>query len=639
MGNDHRQESERPADAYSSQKVKQSLIEFPYLDDEDYVCANVGRDLTYEAYVDLIYDRASPIRGRDREMSDLLMLLSRPGMRNVIILGPSGVGKTVLVEGLAQCIVKGQAPPNLRKTRIIATSFSEIWGYVGDSDNWGKYIKILKEIVSECQQLPAVLFMDEIHAIFAHRYSVQFVLPRLSRGELTIIGATTDQEYLTFIEPQPAVARRFHLYRLKEPSRSAVEEMIMESFKGRYKGVSAGSLLSRAEMRYLISQSDTYMPFEYHPAKALRLIDKILAVKTLAGDSSPIKREEIRRAVADSVGIPVEAIAAPVEQIQAMENVLNAHILGQQEAIARLCRRLIIARARTTVHRDRPQGVFLLAGPTGVGKTELAKALAAYLNGSDRELVRLDMSTYSSEASIHTLLGVPGVSSTEVAQRVPAFTRMVKEHPYGVLLLDEIEKAHPSVILLFLHAFDTGRMVDVLGNPIDLRNMVILMTTNLGFSVRQPIIATPGQTVSEIIRQEEAASLKMIRQYFPSEFLGRLDEILFFKPLTHEVMRGFIGQKLRRLEDAIEKRIHLSEDAMSFLCEQAFHPEYGARDLNRAMDNLLGYPLALLRFHSDETWEKARSIKVSLNSSKGELVAEIDKLKRRKIRSAGVKRS
>uniref|UniRef100_A0A831ZXD0 ATP-dependent Clp protease ATP-binding subunit n=1 Tax=Desulfacinum infernum TaxID=35837 RepID=A0A831ZXD0_9BACT len=607
---------------------RNGTVSFDQLDEDHYCCVRVGRDLTHRAYEHLKAGRSPPLMGREQEIRDLLALLSRPGMRNIMILGPSGCGKTALAEGLAWKIASGTVPPALRRTRIISTSFGNIWSYTGDSDNWAAYLKNLGKVVEECTKLPAILFMDEIHLIFGHRYSIQYLLPRLSEGELTIVGATTNAEYLRSIEPYPAVARRFHLYHIKEPPPEAVVQMILKRIKhiwpwpGWHKPP-----LSPAVARFLVNLSDTYMPFAHHPAKAFQLLDQVVARKAMAEDQNPIDKQDIRMAVASALGIPIETITAPALQLRAMENVLNAHILGQQEAIGRLCRRLLIARAGTTVHGDRPQGVFLLAGPTGVGKTELAKALAAYLNGSDRDLVRLDMATYATEGSIYALLGTPMASSNE-DPTVPVFTRMIKEHPYGVLLLDEVEKAHRSVMLLFLHAFDTGRMVDILGNIIDLRQMTILMTTNVGFSARQPVIPTPGLSAEEQSRQEEAATLKMIREHFPPEFLGRVDEILCFRPLTRQVMKGFIGQKIRRLEQATGKRIHLEEAAMSFLCEKAFHPDYGARDLNRAMDSLLGHPLALLKFENEEAWERIAALRVHLAPSGQALTVSVMKKKR-----------
>ncbi len=583
--------------------------------DADSICRQVGRDITYE----MQEKETPPILGRDDDIDRMLVLLSRQGMSNLILTGDPGVGKTVLIEALTRKILQGEVPAQLQGKRIIQTTFADIWGYVANSENWAKYIEILKKFLSECKSLNAIIFIDEIHTIFCHNYTMQYLRPYLSNGDLTIIGATTDQEYFTFIDKDRATARRFRTMRIKETDDSTTSAILDSIFKRRdpllYNVTEAEKMIT-----YLVSMTNAYIPYEFQPSKAIGILDEVIAGKAIAGDSSPMAESDIRRAVCKAIGIPEEAISAPKKRLEAMEDVLNAHILGQKGAIAKLGRRLYISKAALSVTPDRPDGVFMLAGPTGVGKTELAKVLASYINGSDRDLIRIDMSALSGPGSIYTLIGFPGSRSDEHVQDAPLLTLQLRSRPYSVLLLDEIEKAHPSVHMLFLHAFDSGRMLDNLGNEIYFRNTIIIMTTNLGFSIRQPIIGMPGQNHADAVKAHEDAAIQTIKGAFPPEFLGRVDDILIFKPLTSEIMRGFVGQKVRLLENITGKKIILSEEAIDLLCKRGFHQEYGARDLNRAVDDLLGYKLAIFKLSSD--WEKIDTIHVRKVEDRDELENE-----------------
>jgi len=599
--------------------------------DEDSACEKVGRDLTYYAQ----FDGCARVYGREEEIKQLLTWMMRPKKKNVIIIGESGVGKTSIVEEIAYRIASGKVPNELQGKRIIQTSFSDMWASVGKED-WGNYLDLLKRLIKECNTMGAFLFMDEIHTMFKHTYSMSYIRPAIARGELNILGATTEREYHTFVSPDPSTIRRFQVLRLKEPNEDTTCEMVSNAMKNDLKD--CGCTLRKADtLKYLVQLTNSYIPYQFQPGKSLDIIEQISAEQSAKSITSritdqdtkkvngkngnvafriPAKKEisksDIRRVVCRSVGIPEEAIIAPRERLDAMQQVLNTHIMGQQDAIAKLCRRLYISKARVSVSQDRPDGVFLLAGPTGVGKTELAKALSNYLTGSDKHLVRLDMSTYSTPYSIHSLIGTPGFHKDYEFQEAPLLTRLIKSNPYGVLLLDEIEKACKEVILLFLQAFDTGKMVDSLGNELYLKNMVIIMTTNTGFSDSRPVVLTPGQSSIDDNHEFERAAMATINNNdkFPKELLGRVDDILFFKPLTKDIMREFVGQKIHALEKITGKKFQVSDSAKEFLSEHGFHPEFGARDLNRAIDNLIGYNLAKIRL--DARWDSVEKITIAV---------------------------
>jgi len=321
------------------------------------------------------------------------------------------------------------------------------------------------------------------------------------------------------------------------------------------------------------------------------------------------------------VGAQEEALLASRERLAAMEVVLNSHVLGQPEAIARVCRRLFVSKAGVSVTPDRPDGVFLFAGPTGVGKTELAKALTAYLTGHEKNLIRLDMSAYH---SVYSLIGVPGEQSTEHVQDVPLLTRALRANPYSVLLLDEIEKADRQVWMLFLQAFDSGRITDSFGNEVFLKNTVVIMTCNVGFSTRKAVIRTPGEGLDYLRDEYERVAMTAIGDVFPREFLGRVDDILLFKPLTADIMQGFVEQKVAQLERIIEKPIRVSDAALSWLREKGFSAQYGARELNRAVDDLLGYKLAQVKMSAE--WSRVVEIRVEREPDSEELsVCGVDK--------------
>lgn len=582
---------------------------------ENSACLKVGCDLTWLAQ----QEKESHICGRDKEIERLILLLLRPGLKNVIVTGEPGVGKSALVEELAFRIAHGMVPQGLKRTRIIQTTLGDIWAAVGASDNWAGYMKLLKELISEIQEMKAILFMDEIHTIIEHHYSMSYLRPLLAKGALTMLGTTTEQEYYTYLERDRATARRFQILRIEETDEKTTYQ-ILKKVRSDFTTAHGLPDMPDETLDFLVHLSNVYIPFQFHPSKAVDILNQVVVNKALQNDNLAVTNKDIQKVVCDTVGIPEEEIEAPEERLTAMEGVLNRQILGQAEAISKLCRRLYVSKASVSVTPDRPDGVFLLAGPTGVGKTELAKALVTYLTGHSEYLIRLDMSAFTTADSVHSIIGSPGSNIADIYREVPLLTLQIKSRPYSVLLLDEIEKAHPMVRLLFLQAIDTGRMRDNLGNEVSLRSMVIIMTTNVGFSEIKAVIGIPGQSDLELASEYERAAMGAIRERFPKEFLGRIDEIIFFKPLTSDIMCGFVTQKIRALEKLTGKKIDMTESAMRLVCKIGFDPEYGARNLNRAVDNLLGYQLARLKL--SQRWKAIESVRVTPSTSSDGLKVE-----------------
>ncbi len=568
---------------------------------EDSIFRRVGEDLTFRVK----NNPPGDFSAREPEMRQLVRILGRRAKANPMILGDAGVGKTFLVKCLAWKIVNRDVPEWLLGRKVIRTSFYDVQaGVPGTYWEWGAYSKLLKELLEAASKEPVVLFIDEIHQIFGHPHSANILKPYIAENRVRLIGATTTEEFHRFVSRDEAVRRRFQEVSIAEPEGENLRRIVQAELRElqKYYGASAKPGL----VEYAIRLSNEYLPFRRQPDKTIDLLEQAFTECRMA-DKKTCDAANLRAALAEITGIPDETIAQEQEKTKGLERALNARVLGQEEAIAAICSRLTVTRSRVQMNPERPLGVFLIAGPSGVGKTELAKALALHYTGSEDNLVRIDMSAHQ---SLESLLGRPGPPNAENPEFLAPLTLQLRRHPFCVLLLDEFEKAGQQVRLAFLQAFDYGKLEDLQGNVIYFSGAIVLMTCNVGFGDQGLKIAGFGQNTQTDWRSAYQEVMKAVEAEFPREFLGRVDEILVFKPLTPKVMDGFIAQKLSRLSIRLGKNITLSEEAIEQIRKQGFSDKYGARPLNRAIDAVVGKALAQLKM--TEEWERAGTVEVIL---------------------------
>ena len=596
-----------------------------------------GRDLTEEARE----GKLDPVIGRSNEIEQTIEILSRRTKNNPALLGEPGVGKTAIVEGIAQRIVNDEVPETLAGRRVIALDLA---GMIAGTKYRGEFEERLKTVIDEIRGASdeLILFIDEMHTVVGagaaegSMDASNMLKPALARGELHVIGATTLDEYRRNVESDPALERRFQPVLVPEPTVDETIE-ILRGLKDRYEAfhrvrISDEAIVAAAEL------SDRYIRDRFLPDKAIDLIDQAgarvrLRMKTKDDDTRSLEEDlrrlarerdqataaedydrassvrdelesrqgelegkrkarqrapevsadDIAEVISRATGIPVSQLTSEErERLMGLEEELHGRIVGQDEAVQAVAEAVRRSRAGLG-DPNRPVGSFLFLGPTGVGKTELSRALAEALFGDENLTVRFDMSEFQERHTVSRLVGAPpGYVGYEEAGQL---TEQMRRRPYSVLLFDEIEKAHPDVFNILLQILDDGRLTDAQGRTVDFKHAVVIMTSNIGAD-RIQRFARQGGDFDEL----KGELMELLRGSFRPEFINRIDEIIVFRALSEEqlleITRLLLDRLARRLR-AQRIDVEFSEEAVELLSREGFDPEFGARPLRRTIQRLV----------------------------------------------------
>ena len=544
-----------------------------------------GRDLTRLAQE----GRLDPVLCRDRELERVIEILCRRQKNNPCLLGEPGVGKSALAEALAQRIAAGQVTQSLQGKRVLALDMAAMVAgtkYRGDFEE--RFKSLLEELYRDRM---TVLFIDEIHLIAGAGAAegaidaASILKPMLARGEIQLIGATTPEEYRKTIAKDSALDRRFGKVMVEEPA-PAQAESILRGLMPRYERYHSVAISPEC-IRAAVELSVRYLPGRFLPDKAIDLLDEAAAAARIAagagGKNLPLQPSDVARVVSRASGIPAERVGeAERERLEQLEERLSAEVVGQPRAVKAVA--AAIRRSRTGLREaGRPIGAMLFLGPTGVGKTQLARSLARSWFGSEKALLRFDMSEYMEQHTVARLLGSPPgyVGHDEGGQ----LTEAVRRHPYSVVLFDEVEKAHPDVFNILLQVLDDGRITDSQGRTVDFKNTILILTSNLGSDIiledLEKSRAGGANELSQAARSQIDALLK--RQFRP-EFLNRLDDIVYYKSLTKQEIGSIVDLMLSDLRGRLAAKqleLAVTDKAKTAIIDGGYDPIYGARPLKR----------------------------------------------------------
>ena len=599
-----------------------------------------GRDMTRMA----LRGELDPVIGREKEIDRVIRILSRRTKNNPCLIGEPGVGKTAVAEGLAQRIRSGDVPQNLKNKRLISL---DVPSMVAGTKYRGDFEERVKSCLEEVKRAKNVLlFIDEIHSIVGAGAAegaidaASILKPPLSRGEIRLIGATTVQEYRKYIEKDAALERRFQPVTVEEPSAEETKRILL-GLRDKYEA-HHGVRIPEEAIETAVALAQRYLPDRYFPDKAIDLIDEAAAAVQLKANSSPdgvrllendrkaastekeaaiaaqdyeraaafrdreqklseklqtmqhtwkterkepsLTAEDIAAVVSQMTGVPTERLTEDeTSRLRGLETSLHERVVGQDEAVTAVAKAVRRQRAGLK-DPNRPTGSFLFLGPTGVGKTELCKALAQTLFGSEQAMIRLDMSEYGEPHAVSKLIGSPpGYVGYEEAGQL---TGKIRKTPYSLVLFDEIEKAHPDVHNLLLQVLEDGQLTDAQGRRADFRNAVIVMTSNIGAQkITEPqALGFGSQAGSDTYIKKEVMGL--LKKSFRPELINRMDEIVVFHKLTKADVRKIAEKMLSALQEKAKGlgwQIEFDESAVEELAREGFDENYGARPLRRVI--------------------------------------------------------